>query len=353
MVDGVGADEINVNTLPKVLLHDHLDGGLRIATVLDLAESQGYGSLPATHEEDLAGWFFQGESGSLARYLESFRHTVGVMQTAEALERVAYEAVLDTAADGVVYGEFRFAPSNHTRLGLAPTQIVDSTLAGLRRGSEETGMTVGLILVAMRERDDSPIIARLASSYAHLGVVGFDLAGSEREAPADRHLVATRMVRGANLGLTIHAGEADGPHSMWTALQRCGAHRIGHGVHIVDDCKVEGDDITELGSLATYVRDFRVPLEVCPTSNLHTGPWKPDSHPVGALNRAGFTVTLNTDNRLMSRTSLSDEFRLVTEHQGFELSDLFRVTVNAIMAAFAPLPLKRRILEERIRPAYT
>lgn len=341
-----------MKTLPKVLLHDHLDGGLRVETILDLAEAHGYGLLPATQERELSDWFYQGTSGSLSRYLESFQHTIGVMQTEDSLARVAYEAVVDTAADGVVYGEFRFAPENHTRLGLNLNQVVEAALAGLHRGAAETGMTPALILVAMRQRDDSPQIARLAAAYAHLGVVGFDLAGPEQGWPADRHLVATRVIRGANLGLTIHAGEVEGPHSIWTALQRAGAHRIGHGVHVIDDCKLDGADIEELGSLAAYVRDFRVPLEVCPTSNLHTSGWTKQSHPVGALHRAGFTVTLNTDNRLMSRTSLSDEFRLVTDHQGFERSDLLRVTVNAIMAAFAPLPLKRRILEERIRPAY-
>ncbi|GBD85641.1 aminodeoxyfutalosine deaminase [bacterium BMS3Abin02] len=351
-MDGVCSHEIIVNTLPKVLLHDHLDGGLRIDTILDLAEAQGYALLPETDERTLAAWFYQGGSGSLVRYLESFRHTIGVMQTGEALERVGYEAVLDTAADGVVYAEFRFAPTNHTELGLTPEEVVEATLAGLHQGSAETGMFVGLILDAMRERDDSPLVARLASTYSHLGVVGFDLAGSELDVPADRHLVATRMVRGANMGLTIHAGEVDGPHSIWTALQRCGAHRVGHGVHIIDDCKLDGTEIVELGSLATYVRDFRVPLEVCPTSNLHTGDWSASSHPVGALHRAGFTITLNTDNRLMSRTSLSSEFRLVVEHHGFERSDLLQVTENAMMAAFAPLPVKRSVLEERIRGAY-
>ncbi len=341
-----------VNTLPKVLLHDHLDGGPRIETVLDLAEAAGYSSLPTTDAAALADWFDQSRSGSLATYLEAFTHTIGVMQTDDALSRVAYEAVLDTAADGVVYAEFRFAPLSHLQAGLDPRSVIDATLSGLSEGARETGMAIGLILDAMRHRDSSGDVARLAAEFSHRGVVGFDLAGPERGFPADHHLVACRTAREANLGVTLHAGEADGPHSIWVALQRCGAHRIGHGVHIIDDCVVDRGDIVKMGPLAAYVRDFGVPLEVCPTSNLHTGGWTADTHPVGALHRAGFAITLNTDNRLMSRTTLSDEFRLVVDHQGFTIEDLARVTRQAMMASFAPLPLKREILADRIAPAY-
>jgi len=341
-----------VKILPKVLLHDHLDGGPRIETVLDLAEAVGYSALPAPNGPELADWFDQSRSGSLATYLEAFAHTIGVMQTADALHRVAYEAVIDTAADGVVYAEFRFAPFNHLQEGLDPKEVVDAVLAGLSDGSRETGMSTGLILDAMRQRDLSTQAARLAVAFSHRGVVGFDLAGPERGFPADHHLVACRMAREANIGLSIHAGEADGPHSIWTALQRCGAHRVGHGVHIIDDCVVEHGEIVKLGPLAQYVRDFGVPLEVCPTSNLHTGSWTPDTHPVGALYRSGFTITLNTDNRLMSRTTLSDEFRLVVDHQGFTIDDLLRVTEHALKASFAPLPLKRELLQDRILPGY-
>jgi len=341
-----------VNTLPKILLHDHLDGGLRVETVLDLAEAHDYSTLPATTGPALADWFDQSRSGSLATYLEAFTHTIAVMQTTEALHRVAYEAVLDTAADGVVYAEFRFAPFNHVRAGLDPHEVVDSVLEGLSDGNRETGMATALILDAMRQRDLSAQVARLAVEFSHRGVVGFDLAGPERGFPADHHLVACRTAREANLGLTIHAGEVDGLHSIWTALQRCGAHRVGHGVHIIDDCVVERGEIIKLGSLAAYVRDFGVPLEVCPTSNLHTGGWTPETHPVGALYRAGFDITLNTDNRLMSRTTLSDEFRLVVDHQGFTIEDLRHVTENALAASFAPLPLKKELHRDRIVPAY-
>lgn len=341
-----------MRTLPKVLLHDHLDGGLRVETVLDLAESTGYSSLPSADATELADWFDQSLSGSLSVYLESFSHTIAVMQTADALARVAYEAVVDTAADGVVYGEFRFAPLAHLEGGLDPRSVIDATLTGLSDGVAETGMATGLILDALRQYPASTEVARLAVEFSRRGVVGFDLAGPERGFPADHHLAACRTAREANLGLTIHAGEADGLHSIWTALQRCGAHRIGHGVHIVDDCLFEHGDIVKLGPLASYVRDFGVPLELCPTSNLHTGGWTPDNHPVGALHRAGFTVTLSTDNRLMSRTTLSNEFRLVVDHQGFTTEDLRLVTENALKASFAPLQLKRELHQDRIVPGY-
>ncbi len=338
--------------LPKVVLHDHLDGGVRVGTVIELAARAGYAGLPAADPDDLARWFDQSESGSLEGYLESFRHTVAVMQTQPALERVAYEAVVDLAADGVVYAEVRFAPSLSTAGGLTRHEVVEAVLAGLRRGEQEAGITTGLIVVAMRNRDDSVAVAQVAIDLSDAGVVGFDLAGPEKGFPADDHLVACRLIREASLGLTLHAGEADGPESIWRALQRCGAHRIGHGVRLLDDCRVQDGEVVELGSLASYVRDHRVPLEVCVTSNLHTGGYGPAQHPVGALHRAGFAVTLNTDNRLMSRTSMSEEFAVVVDHHGFTSRDLRTVTERAMMAAFCSLPTKELIVTERIRPAY-
>lgn len=338
--------------LPKVVLHDHLDGGLRVDTVLELAAAAGYGRLPASQADALADWFDQGNSGSLERYLQAFEHTVGVMQSEEALHRIAYEAVVDLAADGVVYAELRFAPSLHCRQGLDCHRVVRSVLGGLRQGEEETGTVTRLILSGMRQRDDSEDVARLAVALRGEGVVGFDLAGPERGYPLGHHLPACRRVREASLSLTLHAGEADGPDSIWQALQVCGAHRLGHGVHIVDDCVVRDGEIVEVGLLAGYVRDHQVPLEVCPTSNLHTVGWNPADHPVGALYRAGFAVTVNPDNRLMSRTSMSAEFALLAEHHGFTVADFQRVTERAMQAAFCPHPLRRRLLEERIRPVY-
>lgn len=343
---------MNRAALPKVLLHDHLDGGLRAETILELAEDTGYADLPAGEPGALADWFDQGKSGSLERYLQSFRHTVGVMQTAPAIERVAYEAVLDLASDGVVYAELRFAPSLLTAGGLSIRRVAEAALSGLQQGEKQTGMVTGLILDAMRDRDDSLEVAHLAVDLRDGLVVGFDLAGPERGFPADAHLAACRHVREASMSLTLHAGEADGPESIWRALQRCGAHRIGHGVHIIDDCLVRDGEIVETGRLASYVRDHRVPLEICVTSNLHTGGYGPADHAIGALFRAGFAVTLNTDNRLMSRTSLTAEFDLVVTHHGFNAYDLWTVTETAMLAAFCPLPVKERLLSERIRPAY-
>ena len=339
--------------LPKVLLHEHLDGGVRVETLLELAREHDYADLPRSDPAELADWFDQSESGSLERYLMSFRHTVAVMQTAAAIERVAYESVIDLAADGVAYAEVRFAPSKCTAGDLNRRQAVEAALSGLRLGDQETGMESGLILTAMRDDVDSLEVARLAAASEPLGVVGFDLAGPEHGFPADDHLPACRYVREASLSLTIHAGEGDGPNSIWRALQRCGAHRIGHGIHIIDDCVTEDGEIVSLGRLASFMRDHRVPLEVCVSSNLHTGGYQtPGEHPVGALHRAGFNITLNTDNRLMSQTSMSDEFALVAADHEFTLRDLQQVTEQAMMAAFCPLPTKERLLTERIRPGY-
>ena len=344
---------MNLDPLPKVLLHEHLDGGLRVDTILELAAEQGYRDLPADDPNELADWFDQRDSGSLERYLESFKHTVGVLQTSAAIERVAYESVLDLSADGVIYAEIRFAPLLCTAGGLTGRQVVEAALAGLAQGGRETGVETGLILDAMRNASDSLDVARLAVELEPMGVVGFDLAGPEKGFPADGHLPACRLIREASMSLTIHAGEADGPDSIWRALQRCGAHRIGHGIRIVDDCRLEDGEIILLGRLASYVRDHQIPLEVCVTSNLQTGDYPaPGDHPVGALHRAGFAVTLSTDNRLMSRTSLSDEFALVVDHQDFTVRDLQQVTEQSMSAAFCSLPTKERLLTERIRPGY-
>ncbi|MDP8958487.1 MAG: adenosine deaminase [Actinomycetota bacterium] len=339
--------------LPKALLHDHLDGGLRVETVIELARQSGYEGLPTSNPQRLAEWFDQGRSGSLPRYLEAFRHTVSLMQTAPAIERVAYEAVLDLAADGVLYAELRFAPMLLCAGGLDPHQVVEAALAGLRQGEAETGMVARLILDAMRQEDDSDRVAGLALAFRGRGVVAFDLAGPELGFPADRHLSACRRVREGGLPLTLHAGEADGPHSIWTALERCGAQRIGHGVRIVDDTRLVDGEVVEMGEVARYVREHRVPLEICISSNLHTGSWDTAAeHPAGALQRAGFAVTLNTDNRLMSATSMSGEFALAAQHLGFGIGDLQAVTERALRAAFCDWPIRRRLLEERIRPAY-
>lgn len=344
---------MDYRNLPKALLHDHLDGGLRISTLLDLAESTGYQSLPSTDAGELADWFFQGDSGSLERYLEAFDHTIAVMQDYAAIERISYEAVVDLAADGVVYAELRYCPSLSTRDGLADTEVVEASLAGLQRGMAETGTVAGLIVTALRNRTDSTRLAELAVSMAGEGVVGFDLAGPEDGYPPDDHLEAFRLCHEAGLQVTIHAGEAFGTESMRRARELCGAQRIGHGIRIADEAAWIGTEATEPSSFALAVRADGLPLEVSLSSNIHTGAYSDfASHPLGRLHRAGFSVTLNTDNRLMSRTTLSNEFALAAQHHGFESADFLKVTETALYAGFGEPAERRRLLEDVVRPAY-
>lgn len=339
--------------LPKALLHDHLDGGLRVATVLELADVAGYRELPADDADTLEAWFHQGDSGSLERYLEAFDHTVAVMQTPEAVERVAYEAGVDLAADGVVYAEIRFGPCLLTQNGMAYEDSIEAALAGLARAERDTGITAPLIVTAMRQMIDSEKVAQAAVRFVGEGVVGFDLAGPEAGYPADDHLPATRAARHAGLGLSIHAGEGDGPNSIWRALDRCCAQRIGHGVRIIDDTVRVDGEIVSLGLVATQVRDQRIPLEVSISSNLHTGIAETASaHPVGPLYRAGFRITLNTDNRLMSGIALSDEYALAHDVLGFTVAELGLLTEAAIEAGFGDYPARRRLVREVVRPAY-
>lgn len=334
--------------LPKVELHNHLDGGLRVATILELADEIGYRGLPSTDPDELADWFYQGESGSLERYLNAFAYTLAVMQTAPAIERVAYEAVLDLAADGVIYGELRFAPVLCTEGGMSREDVLEAALAGLAKASARTGVTVGIIVDAIRNLPDSAGEARVAARFAGRGVVGFDLAGPEAGYPASAHVDACRIAASSGLHVTVHAGEADGIASIADALDTCSPERLGHGIRIIDD--VGADDHTP-GPVATHVLEGGIALEVCPTSNLHTLGIEPSAHPVGRLYRAGFNVTLNTDNRLMSRVTLTDEFALVTEHHGFGLEDLHRITRAAAGAAFTD-DATRRDLYARIDAAY-
>ena len=334
-----------LRALPKVELHNHLDGGLRVATVLELADEIGYTDLPANDPQTLAAWFYQGESGSLESYLAGFTHTIAVMQTASAISRVAYEAVADLAADGVIYAEIRFAPLLNTRHGMSREDVIEAALDGFARGRRDFGVPVGLIVDAMRDIPDSLDDARAAIRFVGKGVVGFDLAGPEAGFPADDHLPACRLVREHGLGLTIHAGEADGPDSIHRAIAKCGATRIGHGVRIADDLTLEDGAVSRSGSLAALVRDRRIPLEICPTSNLHTLGISASQHPLGLLYDAGFNVTLNTDNRLMSNVTLTDEFAVAVEHHGFQRSDLERTTRAALDAAFLETDLRKNLHE--------
>jgi adenosine deaminase len=349
-------DLATIRRAPKVLLHEHLDGGLRPATLIQLAKAIGYEGLPTRDPAELATWFKPAAGladRSLVRYLEAFDHTVAVMQRAESIERVAAESVEDLAADGVVYAEVRFAPEQHLRDGLTLDQVVEAAVAGVRRASAGRPIVVGLLLSAMRQAARSVEIAELAVRHRDSGVFGFDVAGPEKGYPPTRYLDAFQLIAHENFHFTIHAGEAFGLPSIWEALQWCGAERLGHGVRIVDDISVQPDGRTTLGRLAAYVRDQRVPLEMCPTSNVDTGTVPSlAKHPIDLLRRLRFRVTLNTDNRLMSNITLSDEFANLVATFGWDLADMEWLTLNAIKSAFLPFDGRLRIINEQVKPGY-
>ncbi|MCU1367377.1 MAG: add [Ilumatobacteraceae bacterium] len=342
-----------IRRAPKALLHDHLDGGLRASTVIELADEYGYAALPSHDVAELSSWFNRGaKRNDLVLYLETFAHTCGVMQHRDAIERVAYECAVDLAADGVVYAEVRFAPELHTEAGLSLDEVVQAVLDGFARGSAGTDLTIYAICSAMRTAARSLAIAELAVNWRDRGVVGFDIAGAEAGYPPTRHLDAFQHVQRENFHSTIHAGEAFGLPSIWEAVQWCGGERLGHGVRIIDDITGSRGDET-LGRLAAYIRDRRIPLELCPTSNVGTGVCASIAdHPIGMLRRLRFRVTVNTDNRLMSATSMSHEMIELNEAFGWGLEDMEWLTVNAMKSAFAPFPERLRIINGLIKPRY-
>ncbi len=344
-----------IKAAPKVLLHDHLDGGLRPATIVDLAAEVGH-ELPTTDAAELATWFAEAaDSGSLERYLETFAHTVGVMQTASALTRVARECVADLAADGVVYAEIRYAPELHVEGGLGLDEVVAAVHAGFEEGMAAEGgrIVVRHLLTAMRQAASGMEIAGLATEWRDRGVVGFDIAGPEAGYPPTRFIDAFEYLKRENSHFTIHAGEGFGLPSIWEAVQWCGADRLGHGVRIVDDIEVDEAGNARLGRLASYVRDKRIPLEMCPSSNVQTGAAESiAAHPIRLLASLRFRVTVNTDNRLMSGTSLSKELGLLHESFGYGWAELEWLTVNAMKSAFIPYDERYRLITETIKPWY-
>lgn len=348
-----------IKQAPKALLHDHLDGGLRPATVVDLAAQNGYDELPTTDVGELAMWFrTQAHSGSLVRYLEPFAHTVGVMQTADALYRVAFECVEDLAADNVVYAEVRFAPELHITGGMVLDEVVDAVLAGFADGEKAVAAagqaaTVRCLVTAMRHAARSREIAELAVRFRDRGVVGFDIAGAEAGYPPTRHLDAFEYMRGSNARFTIHAGEAFGLPSIHEAIAFCGADRLGHGVRIVDDIESRPDGNFRLGRVANIVRDKRIPLEMCPSSNVQTGAASSIAeHPFDQLARLRFRVTVNTDNRLMSDTTMTQEMAHLVDAFGYGWTDLQRFTINAMKSAFIPFDERLAIIDDIIKPRY-
>jgi len=344
---------------PKALLHDHLDGGLRPATVVDMAAEYGYGGLPTTDVDDLAAWFRRGaDRKSLELYLETFTHTVGVMQERDAITRVAAECAEDLAADGVVYAEVRYAPELSTERGLTLDEVVAANLEGFKLGAaraEEAGrpIVMKMLVTAMRQAARSVEVAECAVRWRDAGVVGFDVAGPEKGYPPTRYLDAFEYIRRENFHITIHAGESFGLPSIWEAVQFAGAERLGHGVRIVDDITTHPDGSIELGRLAAFVRDRRIPLEMCPTSNVHTGAAASVAeHPFDLLRRLRYRVTVNTDNRLMSGVSLSSEFAAIDAAFGIGLGEMEWLTINALKSAFAPFDERLRLINEVVKPGY-
>ncbi|MGW3264718.1 adenosine deaminase [Streptomyces sp. NPDC001056] len=346
-------DTDTLRRLPKAVLHDHLDGGLRPATLVELAAEVGH-ELPTTDPDELAAWYVEAaNSGDLVRYIATFEHTLAVMQTREGLLRTAEEYVLDLAADGVVYGEVRYAPELNTRGGLNLSEVVESVQEGLAAGMAKaaaagTPVRVGTLLCGMRMFDRVAEAADLAVAYRDAGVVGFDIAGAEDGFPAADHLGAFEHLRRESVPFTIHAGEAYGLPSIHQAVQVCGAQRIGHGVRLTEDI-VDG----KLGRLASWVRDRRIALEMCPTSNLQTScATSIAGHPITELKDLGFRVTLNTDNRLVSGTTMTREMALLVEEAGWGVEDLRAVTVNAVKSAFIPFDERKALIEDVILPGY-
>lgn len=327
--------------LPKTDLHVHLDGSLRLSTILDLAEQQGV-ELPADTREGLSKAMHLGErSGSLVEYLKAFEITLRVMQTADALYRIAYELAEDAARENVRYMEVRYSPMLHTKRGLRGVAVVEAVLAGLRDAYEEHGIESNVIVCGIRNisPEASLEMAQLAVAYKNRGVVGFDLAGAEYDYPPKHHKEAFQLIRHNNISTTIHAGEAYGPESIAQAIHVCGAHRIGHGCRLRED-----------GDLLHYVNDHRVPLECCPSSNVQTGAVRDlQTHPLKLYHDLGLRVTINTDNRLITDTSVSRELWLCHSEMGLDASDIARVVLNGFKAAFLPFHIKqgyvRRIAE--------
>lgn len=337
-----------IHSFPKVVLHDHLDGDLRPQTIIEIADEIGYADLPTRDVEELTHWFVDScSAGSLEKYLRTFDHTIAVMQTREQIMRVARECVLDLALDNVIYAEVRVAPEHFTKKGLTLNDVVDSMVTGYQQGVSEADkhgkkIVVGTILCAMRHNNRSMEIAELAVNWRNRGVVGFDIAGAEKGFPASNHKSAFDYLRNEGMPFTIHAGEADGPASIKDALVNCRATRIGHGVRLADE--INGN---ELSPFARTVLDSQIHLEMAPTSNIQTGIVSDyASHPISAMKKLGFNVGINTDNRLMSGTSATNESFEIARAHNWNVFDFKEVAENAAKAAFASDITRSEILNQ-------
>ncbi|MEI7811378.1 MAG: adenosine deaminase [Ignavibacteria bacterium] len=344
-----------IRRAPKVLLHDHLDGGLRAQTIIELANETGYKKLPTKDAGELADWFHRGANkGSLVEYLQGFEHTCAVMNNKEALTRVACEMIEDMYKDGICYVETRFAPVFHTSGSFYLDDVVTAVLEGLEKGRRKFGVGYGLILCGMRNMTNNLEIAELAVNFRNQGVVGFDLAGEEGGYPPKKHLDAFQFIQRANFNITIHAGEAFGKESIWQALQWCGAHRIGHATRLTEDIVLDtNNNIVRLGDLAQYILDKRIPLEICLLSNVHTGAVdKIENHPFGYLFREKFRVIINTDDRLMSDTTMTKEFLTAVKYFNVTLDDIEKLTINAMKSAFIPYKERLDYIYKVIKPGF-
>lgn len=348
-----------IKALPKISLHDHLDGGLRPQTIIELADEVGH-KLPYTSAKELGEWFFkQADSGSLERYLETFEHTTAVMQTKSGLTRVAKEFVLDLADDGVIYGEIRWAPEQHLKSGLSLDEAVEAVQDGLEEGMVEVEskggfIRTGQIVTAMRHANRALEIAELAVRHRTGGVVGFDIAGGEKGFLPSRHKVAFDFLAEQLFPVTVHAGEGDGIESIKDAIVSGRALRLGHGVRLIEDVmfsRSEGDtDLVILGEVAEWVHDRGITLELAPSSNLQTGAISMlgediSDHPFDILYELGFKVTVNTDNRLMSNTTLTKELELLMVTFDYTLSDLEQFQMNAAEACFQGLDEREELMD--------
>lgn len=344
-----------IREVPKVLLHDHLDGGLRPQTIIELAEEQNYTKLPTNDPVKLAEWFHRGANkGNLVEYLQGFEHTCALMQTKESLERIAYEMMEDMKKDGICYVETRFAPILHLEKQLHYDEVINAVLSGLKKGENDFGVKFGIILCGMRNMKNSLEIAELAINYKNKGVVGFDLAGEEGGYPPKDHLDAFQFIKRENFNITIHAGEAFGKESIWQAIQFCGAHRIGHATRLLEDIIFDkNNEVVSLGELSQYILDKRLPLEICLLSNVHTGAIdKLENHPFGIFYNKKFRVFLNTDDRLMSDTTLTKEYLTATDIFGLNLDDIEKLNINAMKSAFIPYDERIKIIYNVIKPGY-
>lgn len=356
-LEGDGAD---IQALPKVSLHDHLDGGVRPQTLLEIGEAIGL-ELPASDVASLTEWFsVQSNSGSLVEYLKTFDLTTAVMQTREGLTRVAREFVQDLGADGVIYGEVRWAPEQHLTLGLTLDEAVEAVQEGLEQGADDVrhqgrSIRTGQLITAMRHADRGLEIAELAVRHRERGVVGFDIAGAEAGFPPSRHRTAFDYLASQFFPVTVHAGEADGIESIRGAIVDGRALRLGHGVRLAEDLVIERQDdentYVSLGQVAQWVRDREIALETSPSSNLQTGAiaaWGDElvDHPFDLLYQLGFRVTVNTDNRLQSGTTLSRELALLADAFGYDLDDLEVFQLNAAGAAFLTLDDREELAEQ-------